>query len=136
MSNDCISVRLEKLSFAPADISYSVPEVWGSNAYGEAKEEHMSVFILAQLKFTDIERYRRYQAAFAEVFGKFNGRLVTAHEAVTVLEGDWPFDKIVVLEFPSWDEAIRFESSPEYAQIAVDRKAGANAVVILAGDKA
>lgn len=95
----------------------------------------MSAFIVAQLSFTDVERYRRYQAAFPKVFAQFGGRVAATDEAVTVLEGDWPFDKLVVLEFPSRDEAVRFAKSPEYEEIAGDRRAGARAVVILAGDR-
>lgn len=95
----------------------------------------MSAFIVAQLSFTDVERYRRYQAAFPKVFAQFGGRVAATDEAVTVLEGDWPFDKLVVLESPSRDEAVRFAKFPECEEIAGDRRAGARAVVILAGDR-
>jgi uncharacterized protein (DUF1330 family) len=36
----------------------------------------MTVYALAQLSFTDVTTYRRYQARFMEVFGKFEGRLL------------------------------------------------------------
>ncbi|MCG8696171.1 MAG: DUF1330 domain-containing protein [Minwuiales bacterium] len=92
----------------------------------------MPVLIVAQLKFTDIEKYRRYQAAFPAVFAKFNGRAVAADENADVVEGAWPYDKIVILEFPTREDAARFQTSPEYTEIAKDRKAGADATVILA----
>ncbi|PTX04149.1 DUF1330 domain-containing protein [Pararhodobacter aggregans] len=94
----------------------------------------MPAYIVAQLRFRDRVRYRRYQAAFPAVFARFQGRVVTQDEAVDRLEGDWPFDKLVILEFPSRAEALRFAHSPAYAGIAGDRKAGADSVVILAGD--
>lgn len=92
----------------------------------------MPVFVIAQLKFTEIERYRAYQAAFPAVFRRFNGRHLVSDERATVLEGDWPYDKVVVLEFPTAEDAVAFQTSPEYAAIAVDRKAGADATVIVA----
>lgn len=92
----------------------------------------MPVYSIAQLKFTDIEAYRRYQKAFPAVFSKFNAKLLVADESPRVLEGDWPLDKIVILEFPDEAEAVRFGSSPEYQAIAKDRKAGADAVVVMA----
>jgi uncharacterized protein (DUF1330 family) len=92
----------------------------------------MPVYSIAQLKFTDIEAYRRYQKAFPAVFAKFNAKVLVADEAPRVLEGDWPRDKIVILEFPDEAEAIRFGFSPEYQAIAKDRKAGADAVVVMA----
>jgi uncharacterized protein (DUF1330 family) len=91
----------------------------------------MPVYSIAQLKFTDIEAYRRYQAAFPAVFAKFNARVLVADEKPRVLEGDWPRDKIVILEFPDEAEALRFGASPEYQAIAKDRKAGADAVVLM-----
>ncbi len=92
----------------------------------------MTVYIVAQLKFTQREFYDRYQARFADVFRRFNGRVLVADEHPQVLEGDWPRDKIVILEFPDAASATAFHESPAYAAIAVDRKAGADAVVLMA----
>ena len=40
-----------------------------------------------------------------------------------VLEGDWPRDKVVIMEFPDDAAAREFQNSPEYQDISVDRKA-------------
>lgn len=90
----------------------------------------MSVYIIAQLKFTERARYDRYQSRFMGVFTKFKGRLLVADEQPVVLEGDWPRDKVVIMEFPDAEAAREFQESPEYGEIAVDRKAGADAVVL------
>ena len=92
----------------------------------------MAVYTIAQLKFTDEAAYRRYQAAFPPVFARFNGAVIVADEGPVVLEGDWPFSKIVILRFPDESEALRFANDPDYVRIAQDRKAGADGVVILA----
>src|SRR5258708_10269870 len=91
----------------------------------------MSVYIIAQLKFTRRELYDRYQAHFFDVFRKFRGRLLVADERPEVLEGSFERDKVVVLEFPDRATATEFHGSPEFAEIAADRKAGADAVVLL-----
>ncbi|MEZ5822473.1 MAG: DUF1330 domain-containing protein [Xanthobacteraceae bacterium] len=90
----------------------------------------MSVYIIAQLKFTERARYDRYQSRFMGVFTKFKGRLLVADERPVVLEGEWPRDKVVIMEFPDAEAAREFQESPEYREIAVDRKAGADAVVL------
>jgi uncharacterized protein (DUF1330 family) len=90
----------------------------------------MSVYIIAQLKFTQRELYDRYQSRFAGVFKNFNGKVLVADEHPVVLEGEWPRDKVVILEFPDAEAAQRFHESPEYQAIAVDRKAGADGVVL------
>lgn len=92
----------------------------------------MAVYTIAQLKFTDEAAYRRYQAAFPPVFAKFDGAVLVADEAPVVLEGNWPFSKIVILRFPDEAEALRFAGDPDYVAIARDRKAGADGTVILA----
>ena len=41
----------------------------------------MTVYAIAQLKFTDRDAYNRYQAAFMEVFQQYSGTLLAADEA-------------------------------------------------------
>jgi len=90
----------------------------------------MSVYIIAQLKFTRRELYDRYQSRFMDVFKKFKGKVLVADAHPVVLEGDWPRDKVVILEFPDDASAQEFHLSPEYQEIAVDRKAGADGIVL------
>ncbi len=97
---------------------------------GEART--MTVYVIVQLKMTDRAAYDRYQAKFFDVFRKFNGRLLSADEHPAVIEGAWDRDKLVLMSFP--DEAAfgAWANSPDYLEIAKDRKAGAQAIVLLA----
>jgi len=90
----------------------------------------MTVYIIAQLTFTRRELYNRYQSRFADVFRKFRGKLLVADEHPVVVEGSWERDKVVIMEFPDEAAAQEFQTSPEYQEIAVDRKAGAEAIVL------
>ncbi len=69
------------------------------------REPIVSVYIIAQLKFTQRERYDRYQSRFFGVFRNFKGKLLVADEHPVVLEGDWPRDKVVIMEFPDAEAA-------------------------------
>jgi uncharacterized protein (DUF1330 family) len=91
----------------------------------------MTVYIIAQLKFTRRELYNRYQSRFADVFRKFKGKLLVADEHPVIMEGKWERDKVVIMEFPDEVAAQEFQTSPEYQEIAVDRKAGADAIVLM-----
>src|SRR5437868_491437 len=84
----------------------------------------MTVYVVAQVKFTREDLYRRYQARFFDVFKQFDGRLLVADEAPVVLDGKWAHDKVVVMQFPDQAEAERFIHSPAYAEISTDRIAG------------
>jgi len=92
----------------------------------------MTVYVIVQLKMIDRAAYDRYQARFFDVFKRFNGRLLSADEEPKVLEGTWNRDKLVLMSFPDETAFQAWASSPEYLDIAKDRKAGADAVVLLA----
>lgn len=91
----------------------------------------MTVYAIAQFEIHNREAYDRYVSKFGEVFGKFKGTLLVSDEQPTVLEGEWPKDKVVVMSFPDQSAFTDWANSPEYREIAKDRIAGANGVVLL-----
>ena len=91
----------------------------------------MTVYAIAQLKFTDRDAYNRYQAAFMEVFQQYSGTLLAADEAPQVVEGQWQRDKVVVMSFPDETSFREWAESPDYQRISEDRRAGADTVVLL-----
>ncbi len=91
----------------------------------------MTVYVIAQVKFTDEARYRKYQARFFDVFKDSGGRLLAADEKPVVLDGEWARDKIVVMSFADEQQARSFLDSPRYQDISKDRIAGADTVGLL-----
>jgi len=92
----------------------------------------MTVYALAQLRIHDRVPYERYMSRFMPVLTKYNGRLLAADETPRVLEGQWwDRNKIVLMAFADTAAFRAWASSPEYTEIAADRKAGADAVVLL-----
>lgn len=91
----------------------------------------MSVYVIANVKFTKEELYRRYQSRFADVFKEFNGKLLVADEKPMVLDGAFAHNKVVVMEFPDETEAERFLTSPAYQEISIDRIAGAETLSVM-----
>jgi len=96
------------------------------------QEFAMTVYVIVQLKMTDRTAYDRYQARFFDVFRKFSGRLLSADEQPEVLEGTWDRDKLVLMSFPDEAAYRAWADSPDYLEISKDRKAGAQAVALLA----
>ena len=93
--------------------------------------ELMTMYVLAQLTLTDREAYGRYQARFLEVLSAHGGRLLASEELPEVLEGRWDKDKIVLIAFPDRAAFEGWAYGPEYEEIVVDGKAGAEATVVL-----
>ena len=91
----------------------------------------MTVYAIAQLKFTDRAAYNRYQAAFIDIFARYSGTLLAADEAPRVVEGEWNSDKVVLMSFPDENAFREWAESPDYQRISEDRRAGAETVVVL-----
>ena len=91
----------------------------------------MTVYAIAQLKFTDRAAYDRYQARFMEVFRRHPGTLLAADESPEVVEGEWDREKVVLMSFPDEAAFRGWAQSPEYQDISKDRRAGADTLVLL-----
>ncbi len=77
----------------------------------------MTAYIVANITVTDPERYPRYRAQTPAVVARYGGRFLVRAGAVHPLEGEFGFDRFVVIEFPSLEAARRFYDSPEYAPL-------------------
>ena len=91
----------------------------------------MTVYAIAQLKFTDRAAYDRYQARFMEVFRRHPGTLLAGDERPEVIEGEWDREKVVLMSFPDEAAFRGWAQSPEYQDISKDRLAGADTLVLL-----
>ena len=91
----------------------------------------MSVYALAQISIHDRARYDRYVAQFMRVLRGFEGRVLAADETPVVVEGTWPHQKVVLLEFPDRSAFERWAYSPEYTEISKDRIAATTGCVLL-----
>jgi uncharacterized protein (DUF1330 family) len=91
----------------------------------------VTVYAIAQLRFTDRAAYDRYQAAFMEVFLRHSGTVLAADEAPQIIEGQSDREKVVLMEFPDETAFREWADSPEYQRISEDRRAGADTVVVL-----
>jgi uncharacterized protein (DUF1330 family) len=93
--------------------------------------DRVTVYAIAQLKFTHRDAYNRYQAAFMEIFRRYSGTLLAADEAPRVIEGEWDRDKVVLMSFPDEAAFREWAESPDYQRISEDRRAGADTLVVL-----
>nr|WP_090281394.1 DUF1330 domain-containing protein [Mycolicibacterium komanii]CRL77664.1 hypothetical protein CPGR_04891 [Mycolicibacterium komanii] len=91
----------------------------------------MTVYAIAQLRFTDRVAYDRYQARFLDIFTRYSGTLLAADESPQILEGSSDRDKVVLMSFPDEASFRAWADSPEYQEISKDRHAGADSLVML-----
>jgi uncharacterized protein (DUF1330 family) len=80
----------------------------------------MSCFVVGQLKISNVDTYKQYMAGFLKMFKGFDGKVLAVDDAPTVVEGEWDFTRLAIIEFASKAEAERWYHSDAYQQISRD----------------
>ncbi|GAB2863274.1 DUF1330 domain-containing protein [Actinocorallia aurea] len=92
----------------------------------------MTVYAVAQIAIHDRARYDAYVRGFMDVLISYEGRLLSADEKPEVIEGEWSYEKVILMSFRDADAFRRWAHSPEYQEISKDRLAATTGVVLLA----
>jgi len=74
----------------------------------------MTAYVVVDAQIKDTQQYLRYRELAQAAVAQYGGRYLVRGGAYTVLEGDWHPGRLVILEFPSSDQARLFYDSPEY----------------------
>ena len=74
----------------------------------------MAAYIIADVRITDPDRYAEYIKVVPETIARYGGRFVVRGGRAEVLEGSWKPNRIVVLEFPTFERAREWWSSQHY----------------------
>jgi uncharacterized protein (DUF1330 family) len=90
----------------------------------------MACYFVAQLNVHDPDRYARYLEGTAEQLEMHGGRLLAVDLDPAVLEGEWPYGRTVIIEFPSRDHLDAWYGSEGYRRIAEHRHAAATGNVV------
>ena len=95
---------------------------------------HRVHYLIAQIEITDRDTYAKYEAGFMEIFQRYKGKILSVDENIGVLEGDWPFTRTVLFEFPSREDALNWYNSEEYQLLAKHRfSASESNIIIVSG---
>ena len=84
----------------------------------------MPAYVIAQVNVTDPAKYQEYAKLAGPANIKYGGKFLVRGGKKTVLEGNIPYERIVVNEFPDVEAAKRFYNSVEY-QAAKQKRLGA-----------
>ena len=91
----------------------------------------MPAYVFAEIEITNPEGYKAYTQQVAATVEKYGGKFLHRGGNVTVLEGEWPQRRRVILEFPSAEAARKWYDSPEYEKPLALRKANSNGRLLL-----
>ena len=92
----------------------------------------MTVYVINNMTVHDQDEYKAYVKGFMPVFERFGGKLLAVQNGPRAIEGVWPFDRTVLLSFPTRSAYEQWSSSAAYKAIEVHRHAGtvSNVVVL------
>jgi uncharacterized protein (DUF1330 family) len=90
-----------------------------------------SVYVFANVDVTDPQQYEAYKKLSTVAIQKYGAQVCVRGGAVEVLEGDWTPQRIVLLKFPSREQAKTFYDSPEYRAAKKAREGAATMRMVL-----
>ena len=91
----------------------------------------MSAYLIGEIDVTDPAGYEDYRKQVLAVVTKYGGRFIVRGGKVDPKEGGWAPKRIVVLEFPSLEQAQKFYHSAEYAPLIKLRQRASKGRLIL-----
>jgi uncharacterized protein (DUF1330 family) len=77
----------------------------------------MKAFVVAAETVKDDTTFATYRQEVPATLQKFGGQFLTRGAGLTILEGEWPHSRLVIIEFPSRAAAEGWYNSAEYQRI-------------------
>ena len=77
----------------------------------------MTAYIIARVEVRDWDRYRDYMKHTPRVVARYGGRFIVRGAEIHTLEGPPETRRVVVIEFPSLEQARAFYASEEYGAV-------------------
>jgi len=91
----------------------------------------MKAYLILDLAIIDVRKFMDYVKAIPAIIEKHAGRYIVQGEVPTVIEGGWAPERVVVIEFPSRDQANNFLQDPEAQSLFKIRHASTDSKLIL-----
>lgn len=91
----------------------------------------MTAYVVVDITVNDPEGYAEYKNLAPAAVALYGGRYIARGGQTETLEGDWQPQRLVILEFPSIEQAKAWLHSPEYAPARALRHQYANSKMVV-----
>jgi uncharacterized protein (DUF1330 family) len=92
----------------------------------------MPVYVIADVReVRDLDALLEYRRRNTDAVASHGGRFLVRGGEATALEGDWPTQRIVLIEFPDAAAARAWWESEEYAPLKALRREASDTNIIL-----
>ena len=94
----------------------------------------MAAYVIVEVNVTDPQLFGEYAKAAPTTIAAYGGRYIVRGGAIEPIEGGWTPKRVVVLEFPSTQQARKWYDSPEYKPLLAMRlKAASTKAIFVEG---
>jgi uncharacterized protein (DUF1330 family) len=90
----------------------------------------MKGYVIAEIEVTDQPAYDDYRKQVLATIEKYGGRFLVRGGKTETLEGGWSPKRLIMLEFPSMEQAMKWYRSPEYAPLIKLRQRGSRGKLV------
>jgi len=91
----------------------------------------MAAYWVARSKINDPVEYKKYTDRVPAILARYGGKVLARGGRFKILEGPQKFQRFVVIEFASLEQAVACHESPEYREAAAFRAGGAGEVELV-----
>jgi len=91
----------------------------------------MKAYVIVNVEIKDPVRYEDYRKLTPDSLVPFGGRFIVRGGKTETLEGSWQTGRVVVVEFPNYEQAKAWWSSAGYAPAKALRQATAETDMIV-----
>jgi uncharacterized protein (DUF1330 family) len=84
----------------------------------------MPAYWIARAKIIDPTTYKKYTDRVPEIISRYGGKILARGGRYRIMEGPESFQRFVLIEFQTFQEAVACFESPEYQQASAFRRAG------------
>jgi uncharacterized protein (DUF1330 family) len=88
----------------------------------------MPAYWIAHAKITDPPLYKKYTDRVPEIISRYGGKVLARGGRYQIMEGPENFHRHVVIEFPTFEQAVACFQSPAYQEAAGFRRGGGGVV--------
>ena len=90
----------------------------------------MAAYLISDITVRDRTAFEVYRTRAADAIHSYGGRYLARLGEVHVLEGSWNPNMIVIVEFPTLEQARAWYRSPEYAFETHDKALSSNLILV------
>jgi uncharacterized protein (DUF1330 family) len=88
----------------------------------------MPAYWVARSRIIEPVAYKKYTDRVPDIIARFGGKVLARGGRYQIMEGPEKFQRFVVIEFPTLEQAVACFESADYQEAAAFRRAGAGEV--------